>query len=99
MLGILGVGERDSLALPLEQGGQYVVLGMCDEDCRALGLALFDQSGKPGEAESQADTHAFLQVAQAESATYRLEVFMKKCSTPPCYYGVQLLRKQVRPSP
>jgi len=91
-IGVLAQRDRDSLAVQLEQGRQYAALGVCDEDCGDIDLHLFDATEKEIAFEAAANSRSLLRVTSADGGAYRLEVVMMQCSTPPCYYAVQLLR-------
>ncbi len=97
-VGVLGEGERDSLALELESGVQYVLLGICDEDCGDIDFHLFEPAGKEIAFETKTSSRAVLWVTPSIAGTHRLEVVMSRCGTPPCYYAVQLLRGPPAPA-
>ncbi|HEV8263777.1 MAG TPA: hypothetical protein VGQ06_02425 [Gemmatimonadales bacterium] len=97
-VGVLGEHERDSLAVEVESGLQYVVLGICDEDCGDIDFHLFDPAGKEIASEVKTGSRAVTWTTPATTGTHRLEVAMGRCSTPPCYYAVQLLRGPPAPS-
>ena len=92
-VGTLAARERDSLALQLESRGEYVVLGMCDEDCGDLDLRLDGPDDKQVAFDAKSNARPVVGLTAPSDGIYRLQVVMLECSTPPCYYGVQLLRK------
>lgn len=91
--GALQQREADTVPLTLEPRRRYTVVGVCDEDCGDLDFVLFDDAGKAVAVDSRSDSHPAISVVPTTAATYRLRVLMVKCSTPPCYYAVQLLEK------
>ena len=97
-VGVLGERERDSLALELESGLQYVLLGICDEDCGDIDLHLFAPAGKEIAFEGKTSSRAVLWMTPLSAGAHRLEVVMLRCGTPPCYYAVQLLRGPPAPN-
>jgi hypothetical protein len=96
-IGTLNAGERDSLTIPLDSGVQYTALGMCDEDCGDLDLHLHVPDGQEVASDIRSNARPIVQVGAKVAGAYRLEVVMLSCSTPPCYYGIQLLRKRSTP--
>lgn len=96
-VGALLEREKDSLNLELEPGWQYVALGMCDEDCGDLDFHLFDGADKQVGFDVASNARPIVQVTPTAAGAYRLQVVMGQCSAPPCFYGVQLLRKPKSP--
>lgn len=97
-IGILNEHERDSLSVPTERGRQYVIQGMCDGDCGVLDFRVYNAADSLIAAYSQSDGHPYVQLLDPDSTSYRLEVIMARCSVPPCYYAVQVLKGKPRPS-
>jgi hypothetical protein len=91
--GVLLPREADTLALTLQGGTRYVVVGVCDEDCGDLDLRLLDAVGKPVASDDRSDNHPVLSIVVAAGGPYQLKVAMVKCSTPPCYYALRVLEK------
>jgi hypothetical protein len=93
-IGVLRPRDRDSITVQLEQGWQYAAVTMCDEDCGDVDLHLYDSAGAHEAFETTSNARSLLRILSPKDGTYRLEVVMMKCSTPPCYYAVQLLRSR-----
>jgi hypothetical protein len=91
-IGTLGESERESVTVALERGWDYVVLGMCDEDCGDLDFHAFGPDGAQIAFDTRPNGRPVVRLTPPADGYYRLEVVMIECSTPPCYYGVQLLR-------
>lgn len=91
-IGVQRPKDRDTLTVQLEHGWQYAALTMCDEDCGDVDTNLVDSTGKRVTFETTSSPRSLLRVTSPADGTYRLEVVMMKCSTPPCYYAVQFLR-------
>ena len=71
-------------------GRQYVVVGVCDNDCSDLDLKLYSPDNNMVVQDIATDDYPTLQFTAAFSGQYRLEVIMATCRVNPCYYGVQL---------
>lgn len=91
-IGVLDERERDSLSVELQREVQFVVLGFCDEDCGDIDFHAFDPAGKEIAFEVRSGSRATMSMIPATTGAYRIEVVMGSCSTPPCYYAVQLLQ-------
>ena len=94
-VGVQRPRDRDTLTVQLDHGWQYAALTMCDDDCGDLDMNLLDSTGKRVAFEATSSARSLLRILSPADGTYRLEIVMMKCSTPPCYYAAQLLRGPV----
>jgi len=92
-MGLLLPRERDSLALQLDSGWEYLAIGICDDDCGDLYFYLSDHKGTQVGLDVWSNRRPRVRVRTTSPADYTLRIVMGNCSVPPCYYGVQLFRK------
>lgn len=74
----------------LNAGRQYVIQGVCDNDCSDVDLRLWGPDGSRVIEDLATDDHPTLRFMAQATGNYRLEVIMAVCRQNPCYYGVQL---------
>ena len=90
MTGSINDDADASMVVNLISGTQYVIAGVCDNDCSDVDLQIFSGDGsKIGEDLDTDDTPVVAFTAQY-SGQYRVRVMMATCNTSPCYYGVQV---------
>ena len=88
--GGLGRGERERHTLSVRQGGEYLVLGVCDEDCNDLDLRLYNQAGNLIDEDTSADGDPVINLRAGQTGSMTVEVIMYSCRTAPCYYALNL---------
>lgn len=86
--GVLGNGGRDDINLNLRNGTTYAIVGVCDNDCRDIDLALYDDNGNLIASDTEQDSTPIVNVTPRWNARFRLRVSMPRCSSAPCAYGV-----------
>jgi hypothetical protein len=91
--GALDNGEMASDTVTLSAGISYVLLGVCDDDCRALDLGLFAANGYEVDAAQRSGNAPIVRVTPRETARYRFTVRMTGCGMNPCWYGVRAFRR------
>jgi len=91
--GSTGSGESESLSLTLRGGQDYVIVGVCDNDCSDLDLRLFDREGAQLAVDVELDDSPVLEVTPSASGDFQVQVAMVNCSVSPCFYGVGLFAK------
>ena len=87
-IGDLGNGGEDSITINLERGASYLITAVCDEDCRDIDLALYDDNGNLIASDVQKDDHPVIAVTPRWSVRYVIRVYMAQCSNAPCRYGI-----------
>ena len=92
-LGVLNTDESASFTVSLARGVSYVFTGVCDPDCLGLQLAMFAPNGYEVAAERSAGSAPMVRIEPRESALYRVQVVMSRCTTNPCHYGVGVFGK------
>ena len=91
--GALDNGETASDTVTLSAGISYVLLGVCDDDCRGLELGLFAANGYEVDAAQRSGNAPIVRVTPRETARYRFTVRMTGCGMNPCWYGVRAFRR------
>lgn len=51
----LGNGGNDDITLNLRKGTSYVIVGVCDDDCKDMDLKLYDDNGRLVDSDTAAD--------------------------------------------
>jgi hypothetical protein len=90
--GALDNGETASDTVTLSAGVSYVLLGVCDDDCRGLELGLFAATGYEVDAAHRSGNAPIVRVTPRETARYRFTVRMTGCGVNPCWYEVRAFR-------
>ncbi len=88
--GSVDSGERESIALALEGHQDYVIVGVCDNDCSDLDLYLYDGRGTQVDVDVEMDDAPVVEVTPSGSGSYQVDVVMATCSVSPCFYGVEV---------
>jgi hypothetical protein len=97
--GSLGAGQRESLTATLRSGVEYMILGVCDNDCTDVDLRLYDELGSEVDTDLEVDDYPIVSATPSRSGEYRIEVAMVTCSTEPCFYGVGIFSKGAPATP
>ena len=86
--GSLAQGETMQFTVTLQAGASYMLMGVCDQDCSDLDLALYDGYGNLVSADETTDDAPVVDVTVATGGDFTLEATMYQCSESICYYGV-----------
>jgi len=91
--GSLDEDERESVTLSLQSGTDYMLVGVCDQDCSDLDLRLRDPNGNEVDEDIELDDTPIVSITPSRPGDYSLQVIMVSCSTEPCFYGVGVYGK------
>ena len=86
--GFVDAGEQESITVSLQSGVEYMMVGVCDNDCSDIDLRLYDPSGDEVDVDIEMDDTPVVSITPGRSGNYRLDVIMVTCSTSTCFYGV-----------
>lgn len=86
--GMLNEEESASFVVTLLGGVSYAILGVCDDDCVRLQLALATPANNELAVERNSESFPMLQVTPTETTRYRIRVVMEGCRMNPCWYAV-----------
>ncbi|MBW3572972.1 MAG: hypothetical protein KY467_17895 [Gemmatimonadetes bacterium] len=92
VMGRLSQGADEEFELELD-GGEYLVVGVCDGHCTDLDLVLTNGGGDEVEADRELDDIPMLSI-QGQRGTFVLSVQMATCSSSGCHYGVRVFHKR-----
>ncbi len=88
--GGMGAGETRRIPLTLRAGQDYRVVGVCDGNCAAPRLALFDANGaRLAQAPAGAGASEML-VRVPFTGGYEVEVDLPRCAAERCWYAVNV---------
>lgn len=90
--GAAGAGEEQTIALELDAGQSYGIMGVCDNDCSDLDLQLLDEAGNVLLEDLEVDAYPALLVQPEVTGTFYATVRMVSCSQAPCRYGLAVYR-------
>jgi hypothetical protein len=91
--GSLNQSRNEMVALNLDIGTQYQIMGACDTDCSDLDFVLYDAAGNQIDDDVEMDDVPIVSVTPRRSGTYRVKVVMATCTAEPCRYGVAVFGK------
>ena len=89
---LLAAESASTVSLNLAPGSDYVVLGVCDNDCGDLDLALI-KGGIELDKDARDDDWPMLKVTPTSSPDYDIQISMHSCSTATCGYQLSVWRK------
>jgi hypothetical protein len=87
------------IPLPLRAGVDYQIVGICDDACSNLDLALFNPWGDLVDADDFMDAVPVLSVSTEEDAPFRLSVYMAGCEATSCGFKIVTFGKGDRIGP
>ncbi len=96
--GNLEQGSSETYDVPVQAGATYAIVGVCDQDCGDLDLALYDPYGNLVSYDQTDDDAPVVEVTATSGGTFTLQVTMFQCSDNPCYYGVGLYGAAAAPT-
>jgi hypothetical protein len=87
---MLDEGEVATTEFDFDVGdGEVIVIGVCDEDCADLDLAVYDGRGRLIERDIQDDARPYVQFRVVASGVFTVKVAMEQCSTTTCGFAIQ----------
>jgi hypothetical protein len=93
LTGTLGTDESERRPVWLDANVDYLILAVCDGDCRTLNLVLSTPNGDEIAVDRQEGNVPLLQLRSGGSGNYQVRVIMGGCRVSPCRYGVGVYRK------
>ncbi|HET7234346.1 MAG TPA: PPC domain-containing protein [Longimicrobium sp.] len=91
--GALNHGLSEAVDVTLNGGREYLLVGVCDQDCGDMDLRLSTPSGAVLAQDMANDDTPVLQFTAPSTGSFRVRVMMANCTANPCYYGVALYRR------
>lgn len=93
IVGLLDDDETVGLELRLRPGRQYMVLGVCDEDCDDLDLTVGTMRGELVDEDVESDDVPILDFVAPADGRAILFIGMVSCDTNPCAFGYRVYRR------
>jgi hypothetical protein len=93
IIGKLADGATDTWTFPLERGKEYLIIGVCDNDCADVDLAVKDDSGGLVVRDEEVDDTPVTRFRVISSGRFTVEVGMADCRDEPCFFGFGLFEK------
>lgn len=90
IVGKLDEGETDSWSFWLEGGNDYTIVGVCDEDCGDIDLAIYDESDELIDEDVLEDDYPIISASPIKDQLFTVDVDMYECDVEPCYFGIAI---------
>ncbi len=91
---LYGNGDQTEQLGNLDPSQEYGIVAVCDDNCQQLGLDLYDSQQYKGN--KSGITPTFESEKPQYSQPYSAKVTMQSCNTPPCNWGLLVMRKPVQ---
>jgi hypothetical protein len=85
--GELKHNEDENVTVELDRGRGYLIVGVCDNDCKDVDLRLYDAAGREVDQDVERDDYPAVAVDVNRSTKYTVRTNMASCSRSPCRYG------------
>lgn len=85
--GDLKQNEDEDVTVQLDRGRSYVILGVCDADCKDVDLRLLNAGGREVDKDVERDDYPAVAVEVSRTERYTVRASMAACSAGPCRYG------------
>jgi hypothetical protein len=92
LIGSLAEDEHKDYSVRLERGKKYALIAVSDDDCRDLGVAVLDNSGRDVSKmkENPGEGAYFAAVYPETTGLYTVRVTMRNCKSSHCCFGVEI---------
>lgn len=85
--GTLKQGETEDVEVDLDRNVRYLIVGVCDNDCKDLDLTLLNRSGRETDRDVERDDYPMVAVQPSRDEKFTVRANMAQCSDNPCRYG------------
>jgi hypothetical protein len=83
-------GQSQAVPVTLEVGGDYRIVGVCDNDCLVLDLFVIDENGVNVAQDNALDANPIVAIAPQWTGPFTVTAAMPNCTVSPCYYALVL---------
>lgn len=90
---ILPRSGRQDVTVNLRAGKAYRILGVCDDDCRDLDMALYDENGKLIDKDQKDNDLPAVSVTPRWDGPFTVRTTMASCRTGQCLYGFEVFAR------
>ena len=91
--GNLNKGATENVVFELDAGGSYVVVGVCDNDCKDMDLKLANARGREIDSDVGEDDAPVVAVTPEQKERFTVRAIMADCTSNPCRYGLGVFRR------
>ncbi len=95
--GQMPAGQFANYPVTLEAGGDYRIIGVCDNDCGDFNLILYDQNNNVVSQDVLQDATPVVAVAPQWTGPFTVQAVMQNCTVSPCYYALVLYGRPLAP--
>jgi hypothetical protein len=85
--GSLRENQHEDVNVELDGGRTYVIVGVCDNDCKDVDIRLLNRGGREVEKDVEADDYPAVSVQPSRDERYTVRMIMATCNSQPCRYG------------
>ena len=85
--GELRENQYEDVTVELNRGRTYVIVAVCDNDCKDVDLRLLNRGGREIDNDVEADDYPTVAVEPDRDERYTVRTIMATCNTQPCRYG------------
>lgn len=93
IIGKLADGATDTWTFPLTRGKEYLIVGVCDNDCSDVDLTVKGGNGSVIVKDEEVDDTPVTRFRVTSSGRFTVEVTMADCKDEPCFFGFGLFEK------
>jgi hypothetical protein len=90
--GLLDASANEMVSVNMPLGSSYIIMGVCDNDCGDLDLAIM-KSGVELSKDTTTDDWPLVDVTPTGDSAYQVKVTMYECSTSNCGYQLTVWKK------
>ena len=90
----LNESETKEYVFTLEDGYEYSIVAVCDDDCDDVDACLYDENSNEIECDEEVDDFPIVEVTPKWSGLFTLDVDMYSCSVEPCNVGYAIFRRE-----
>jgi hypothetical protein len=80
-------GETEDVTVDLDRGSRYLIVGVCDNDCKDLDLQLLNSAGREVDRDVERDDYPMVAAQPSRDETFTVRAIMAQCTDNPCRYG------------
>jgi hypothetical protein len=93
VIGKLADGATDTWTFPLQRGKEYLILGVCDNDCADVDIVVKGLNGNVVVKDEDVDDNPVTRFRVTTSGRFTVEIGMADCKDDPCFFGFGLFEK------
>jgi hypothetical protein len=94
--GQLGAGQTQNWPMTMSVGYEYQMVGVCDNDCGNIDLAVYDENSVLVASDVLADATPIATIAPRWTGAFTAQAVMQNCTVQPCYYALVLYGRPVQ---